>query len=301
MCFEFMLTKYNKGYKYNYHQKQKSDPFYSPLIYSSIIIAWSMEINGFLFLQSVELAYRVCSCCYYPPSRMRFILLIRMAPSWTCTKYPKIIYLYYIRIEQRFYQISTPKYPLTISMQLTHLGRTSFTIVYSIGSPGNGTYATVKILGVFVDKKTRRPTSLPQWWKEKYSLIQSPSQPPNVYGLKRPECSISFPVSINYSDTDENCHTTWPFYMRMCYDAFVDGTMRKAYKRINDEDASRGVKTLELVFKKESLLGDDLNVHSWETDRHDVRELGFEITKGTEICVQAKMEFYKTMYDSSKM
>ena len=205
------------------------------------------------------------------------------------------------RIEQMFYQISTPKYPLTISMQLTHLGRTSFTIVYSIGSPGNGTYATVKILGVFVDKKTRRPTSLPQWWKEKYSLIQSPSQPPNVYGLKRPVCSISFPVSINYSDTDENCHTTCPFYMRMCYDAFVDGTMRKAYKRINDEDTSRGVKTLELVFKKESLLGDDLNVHSWETDRHDVRELGFEITNGTEICVQAKMEFYKTMYDSSKM
>ena len=85
----------------------------------------------------------------------------------------------------------------------------------------------------------------------------------------------------------------------MCYDAFVDRAMKKAYKHINEDDASRGVKNLELAFKKESMIGDELIVHSWETERHDERELAFEILKGQDVCVQAKMEFYKAAFDDT--
>ena len=204
-------------------------------------------------------------------------------------------------IEQKFYQTTTPKYPLTLSVKLPHVGRTSFTASYSLESPGNGTYATMKILGVFVDKTTRKPTPVPQWWKEKYTNLIQPSHPPSVNALERPECSIGLPVTIAYSDTDENCHTTWPTYVRMCYDAFVNGVMKKAYKRINEEDVSRGVKKIELTFKKESIIGDELMVHSWETDRMDGRELAVEIRKGQSTCVQANMEFYKHAYDASKL
>ena len=73
----------------------------------------------------------------------------------------------------------------------------------------------------------------------------------------------------------------------------MDNALKKTYKHVSENEASKGVKYMELSFQKESSIGDELDVYSWETDNKKNKELAFEIMKGSEVCLYARNGFYK--------
>ena len=199
-----------------------------------------------------------------------------------------------VEVNQNFYKLTSPKYPLKMSLKLTFLGKSSYVITSTLESPGqDAPYATFSFTTVIVDPKTRLPTPGPDWWREKYANIPGKTQPTRMESLQRPQHAMCLSIRIVYSDTDDNAHTTWSTYIRACYDAFMDNALKKTYKHVSENEASKGVKYMELSFQKESSIGDNLDVYSWETNNHEDKELAFEIVKGSNVCFQARMGFHK--------
>ena len=199
-----------------------------------------------------------------------------------------------VEVNQNFYKLSSPKYPLTITTRLSHMGKTSFYLKSDLLSPvQKEPYATFTFMTVIVDPKTRLPTPGPDWWREKFGKPSHPVTPKRMDPLQQPENPECLSLRVAYSDTDDNCHTNWTTYIRACYDAFMDSALRKTYRHVSEEEAHKGVKYLDITFKKESGIGDKLDVYSWETDKREDKELGFEIKKGSDVCCQAIMGFHQ--------
>ena len=199
-----------------------------------------------------------------------------------------------VEVNQSFYKLTSPKYPLKLSLKLTFVGKSSFVITSTLESPGQySPYATFSFTTVIVDPKTRLPTPGPNWWREKYANIRGQTPPMRIKLLQRPQHARCLSIRIVYSDTDDNSHTNWSTYIRACYDAFMDNALKKTYEHVSEKDALKGVKYMELSFQKESSIGDKLDVYSWETNNHEDNKLAFEIVKGSDICFQARMGFHK--------
>ena len=196
-------------------------------------------------------------------------------------------------INKTFYRSSAPKFPLRVTLRLTDFGNTTFGCKYEISSPGYETYATFTSFSVLVNMKTRKPTPAPQWWQTKYTRViqQKPHQ--KIDTVRTQVYSSCLEVTILYSDTDEYCHTNWATYIRLCYDAFMNGIVTHAYRCISEEEASNGVKYFEITYQKESVLGDKLRVMSSEIYKNEKKELLFDVWKGSDLCCRAKMGFHK--------
>ena len=199
-----------------------------------------------------------------------------------------------VEVNQNFYKLTSPKYPLKLSLKLAFVGKSSYVITSTLGSPGQDSpYATFSFTEVMVDPKTRLPTPGPDWWREKYANISGQTPPSRLRTLQRPEHARCFSFRVVYSGTDHNYHAHWSTYIRACYDAFMENALKKTYENVSEKEAAKGVKYMELLFQKESNIGDNLDVFSWETDNKENKELAFEIVKGSSVCLYARMGFHE--------
>lgn len=151
---------------------------------------------------------------------------------------------------------------------------------------------------VTVDKTTRRPAPLPEWWKEKYGdcvvgnerlvipLVPVPDE--NVPGFYKGQCQVS------WSDTDTYKHTNYLSYIRFCLDAAMDGIVDGQFQKFTGDILQYHVKSIQLAYKGESLARDTLDITVWE-DAINAYILHFDVKKDKNTIFQSTMEFYEPL------
>ena len=202
-----------------------------------------------------------------------------------------------IDISQHFYKATSAINQLKISLRLSHVGTTTYCVkAETSGQNQKLPYAIFSIKAILVDPQHRTRIPFPEWWKNKYAKSVKPAMPPRMEILVKPKEGIScLTIPVVHSDADIYHHTNWVTYIRACHDAFIDGALQNMYGITREEDAERDVKYFEISFRKESKIGDKLDIYSWKSRSDSGKEndeVCFEINKGSEVCCQAKMGFH---------
>ncbi|XP_019632050.1 PREDICTED: uncharacterized protein LOC109475725, partial [Branchiostoma belcheri] len=194
-----------------------------------------------------------------------------------------------------YYRHLAPGKRTTVTEKLCSLGNTSWVTMEEIRDHStNDLMARCVIQRVNVDATTRRPEPLPDWLKERYSyLTSSMPRPPTVQSFDVPQN----PEVFRYSEvvapraTDSYHHTNQSSYIWYGMDCATLGARSNAYSVIRGDIDKYDLKMLEVLYQKESLEGDVLDVESWE-DQNSPDTLRFQIKKGDENITQLTMQFY---------
>ncbi|KAK3105667.1 hypothetical protein FSP39_002966, partial [Pinctada imbricata] len=207
------------------------------------------------------------------------------------------IYVTYsnVCIHKHFYGVSYDKHSLTCTLNVIGVSESEVAFRLEIANPGhNFPSAIMEIISVSVNPVTKMRCPLPKWWVSKYKL-----QNGSRSSLLTPENSMKIPnkpaemrIKVVYSDTDRNNHTNWKSYARFCYDSLMDACIDGKYRKVKVKDTGRAVQFFEIWFFKESVLGDDLNIFSWEVDNENENVVEFEIRNRGSLCCRAKMNLY---------
>jgi len=199
-----------------------------------------------------------------------------------------------LEMNPELYNYSKPKYPLLVTKELDYVGTSSMNITsYLQQSDLKFPYAICKVQTVLANSKTRKPTPFPDWWRKKYetsaiggtSLKMKPL--PEVENVDVHHC----PMTVFDRDTDSYNHTNWTSYIRYCADACSLMAMKNLYKNVDRQTINNGCKQVEISFRKESVLGDILDVVSWEHS-NESNTINFKVKKGDDTCTEATVTFF---------
>ncbi|XP_021380334.1 uncharacterized protein LOC110467470 [Mizuhopecten yessoensis] len=197
-----------------------------------------------------------------------------------------------LSIKRPLYDDFTPKFPLSVTVKLDYIGRTSILTTSTLAHTHSNPYAVCKLQSILVDPATRKPTSFPDWWRQKYAN-DSAVDGSALIMKDLPDVDVDqcyqHDVIVNPRDCDAYSHTNWANYVPYCSDACRFGLLQNRYKNITDSSLENGVKELEMSFRKESSVGDTLKIISWETGDG----LNFRVLKNNDTCVQMTMHFFE--------
>ena len=181
---------------------------------------------------------------------------------------------------------------LVINLSLGYVGTSSLNSVTELVDKTTGkVYAKNTNTVVSVDKTTRKPTPLPDWWKEKYESHVIGNQRLINPPLKVPENVYNHRTTVTWSDIDGYRHTNYVVYIRFCFDAAMDAIHNGKLKGFDTDIALYHTKDMQALYKGESNAGQELNVALWQNELNPLK-LHFDITRDGESIFQATLEFY---------
>ena len=191
---------------------------------------------------------------------------------------------------KELYDRQIPKRPVYHTVRGGYIGNSSMNSFTSVSTEDGKLLITNINQVVTVDTTTRRPKPLPQWWKDKYAESAKDKISLKIDKFQKPESCGHYRVTVAWSDTDFNHHTTWSAYVRYVIDGAHkcqrEGTLTKF-----EENLRNGVNKLELQYFGESLEGDGLDVYIWEEMREGY-VLRAEIFKEGKSSFQCTVTFF---------
>ena len=197
------------------------------------------------------------------------------------------------KISPKLYDYTITKGPVEFRLELDNVGKTSHCIKTLFFLEGLDAPAIEnKTQMVIVDIDLRRPSQLPEWWREKYTPGVESDQGLRIPRNVVPDSGIlsHSQVIISASNLDMYMHTNWTNYLKFCYEAFIDYEVKK-HGKANIHSAFRKVKQFSLHFMHESSLMDILDVEFWK-DPENTNLYKFQIHKQAEEVCEAQIEFY---------
>ncbi|XP_046563555.1 uncharacterized protein LOC124272431 [Haliotis rubra] len=151
--------------------------------------------------------------------------------------------------EKAVYDTSVPKSPLDVLYQLGYVGKSSLSTVASIVVPSTGQTILRNINQfVVVDKMSRRPTPLPDWWREKYGGIAILKDPLIVPRLQRPPDAVQYRVNVVWFDTDNYKHTNYTCYVDYCVNALHYALEKGCMGAVTKDVVKRGIKSMRNTY-----------------------------------------------------
>ena len=199
-------------------------------------------------------------------------------------------------IAHSYYSIpDMPKLPsLRGSVCLGFIGTSSFATISTLNCADTGeVYVRNVDQVVSVDKSTRKPMPLPEWWRTKYAPMVVGNEPLALKRFSQPETVHRYECRVPWSDVDIYRHTNFSAYIRYCSDCATDGVYNGAYSSITDTLSNYLIKDTSISFYNESNANDTLQISSWE-DKDKKYLLRFEGTNNGKTVFQSCMEFYPT-------
>ncbi|CAL1536198.1 unnamed protein product [Lymnaea stagnalis] len=208
-----------------------------------------------------------------------------------------------VRLSKRLYDFRVPKWTLDAEIALSFVGNTSVANTVSFFLPGESNEPLWKHVFqiVTVDKNTRKPLALPDWFKAKYAGKGCDAKGLIIKPFQKPTKTICEQIQVVSSDTDLNHHTSYIAYIGYALDALhatVYRSKENDEKKTNgvllhsiDEDViSNGLQYVEVVYLNESLLGQSLDVHLWQVEND--KNILFSIERdGVPLC-QLKLNYF---------
>ncbi len=198
-------------------------------------------------------------------------------------------------VSRDFYSIlqeaSFPK--LEMFLHLGHIGSSSLNSVCCLRDPDTGReFARNTNTVVTVDKSTRKPTKILDWWREKYESCVIGNQKLQVAPLQRPSETSNYQVKVPWRDVDGYKHTNYLSYISFSLDAAMDGLVQGRFAKFHGDIYNYHVKKLQVLYKNETLAGDLLDIGVWENEE-DPYLLHFDTRKDDNTVFQCSIEFYE--------
>ncbi|XP_046563539.1 uncharacterized protein LOC124272415 [Haliotis rubra] len=181
--------------------------------------------------------------------------------------------------EKAVYDTSVPKSPLDVLYQLGYVGKSSLSTVASIVVPSTG-QAILRNINhlVGMDKTSRRPKPLPDWWREKHGGSAILKNPLIVPRLQRPTDAPQYTAKVAWMHTDNYNHTNYTTYVDYCINALHYAIEKGCMGAVNKDVVKRGIKSMRNTYIGESLENDELTVWVWASDQDD-RTVHFDVQK----------------------
>ena len=205
-----------------------------------------------------------------------------------------------IDINKYFHNPDSPKFPLTVTSEVTHVGRSSFRQSYIVKHPETSTpYITGECDEVLISKVSRRPAEFPDWWVEKYAKLVKPKEkrvkPPVTQGA----IMNKYNMKVEFEHLDYNSHTTTSDYIKFAINAAFQSVRKEKRGSISLEHMRAGLKSMQMFFHEESSFGDTLNVTTYDNSSRG-NEMLVEISKRSsdkeesdEMCCTVVLEFFE--------
>ncbi|RUS68703.1 hypothetical protein EGW08_023536 [Elysia chlorotica] len=213
-----------------------------------------------------------------------------------------------LTMTKALYDREVSKWTLDLRFRLGFVGACSVTKIceyFARGKDGKNVLIwSNKYQQVAVDKKTRQPTRVPTWFKDKYQGKGCLSQAMVLRPFKKPEVTFCHPILVQYSDIDEYGHANWSAYIKWTTDAIHaamlpdkqngNGSCQtkggRVLRSITKETLGRGLHKFQVTYFRECLEGDHVEVHLWE-DGQPNQVLCCLVKSGEEIC-QIKLFYF---------
>ncbi|XP_045209370.2 uncharacterized protein LOC123561193 [Mercenaria mercenaria] len=204
-----------------------------------------------------------------------------------------------IDINRHFHNPDSPKFPLTVTAEVTHAGNSStrrrYTVKHtSMSSP----CITCETDDVLVNKSSRRPTAFPDWWVKKYSNLIKPKMKFEKPLKKSDAFTNKSEMKVEFEHLDHNLHTTTRAYLKFAINATFKTAASERHGYIGIEHLRAGIKCIQMFFHGESNYGDILIVQTFE-NKSNKNEVLIEIRKHSASqekeleCCTVVLEFYE--------
>lgn len=146
---------------------------------------------------------------------------------------------------------------------------------------------------VTVSKQTRKPTPLPDWWKEQYEAAVVEDQRLIVQPITALGTVHTHSLKVAWDDIDGYHHTNYVAYIKYCFEAAMDACVSGIYSKIKDDILQYHVKSMEIAYKGETKAADELDIETWE-DENDPYQLHFIISKNGTTVFQNTVSFFNS-------
>ena len=225
---------------------------------------WPLEISGRVFRDYAQLT----------DDRLTFMVSTRLD------------------IETTMYDAKIPKAPLDVVVQGGFIGNCSLNTITTVVTKSSKKLMRNITQVVSIDKTSRRPLPLPDWWKNKYAESAKPHKPLKFSTIEKPK-NVPF---INYrvvrSDLDSNNHANWSVYVKYSLDAMYHFSKTGYLASFSDFD-SFSLSRMDLMYSGESFDDNELQVNAWEENECNHNTVISLILKDNQLLFQGKFKFLK--------
>eukprot|EP00058_Branchiostoma_floridae_P015537 XP_002601025.1 hypothetical protein BRAFLDRAFT_96939 [Branchiostoma floridae] len=175
--------------------------------------------------------------------------------------------------------------------EIGHVGKSSYVFKGNVrlGTDSKDSICVFNTQLVHVDMSSRQPIALPQHLRRKR---KGPRPTFDLSPVSPNTPMYSHKFSIVESDIDENGHTNQSVFIRLCSDTAALGTKTGCYPSLSGDVLKYRVKKIAMLYQEESLVGDMLEVKSWEISSKPV-SLGFQVKRGADDIVRCLFELYE--------
>nr|KAG5696603.1 hypothetical protein BaRGS_034064 [Batillaria attramentaria] len=199
-------------------------------------------------------------------------------------------------IGSHFYEVTTPKAPIQLKLNVIGIADTSFTTCISMMVGGRlKPSIIIKNLNSVLHRESGLVEQVPMWWRTHFSnyLPKFPEKPvilnpPEVVGQ-----TFSHHLTVPYSDTDTSGKTRHPMYMRYFFDNMSIASNRGFYRKFTDTHEHQ-VRRMFMVSYGTSQWGDALTVETFENPEEEDLKVHCFVGKNGQIQWYGCIEFFPT-------
>ncbi|RUS68668.1 hypothetical protein EGW08_023569 [Elysia chlorotica] len=203
-----------------------------------------------------------------------------------------------MEIRRHFYETTTPKSPMQISLKLTGMMDTMYTIRTSATFGGRQKASIMmKSCNTLVHRESGLTEQIPDWFREKF-LHLLPEIPDNYRPVEPPNCigkTFSHHVVVPLRDTDSSGRTRHPSYVRYFTDNISIAANKNFYPALANMLHDYYTMRLSVVHFSPSVWGDSLLVETFQ-DPKDELKLHCFVCKNGNINWYGCLEFYEVMF-----
>ena len=192
------------------------------------------------------------------------------------------------------------KTPFRFVTYLSHVGKTSFTVLLDMYDHNSGLQILSFISKVVcVAKETRKPAKLPDWFVKKVQQFLQSKKIQDQSTDKMdivviPSDAFRFEVQALQSDCDSNFHVNHGNYLKWCTDAGAMAVAKGRYKYFTEDISLYALESVFVQYTGEVLRNEKVDVYTWE-DKEEPRTLYFSMVKDSDLVVSAKLKYYESV------
>lgn len=185
---------------------------------------------------------------------------------------------------------------LSVQLHLGYVGTSSLNTVAVLSDPNSGAVLARNVNQVVViDKATRKPAPIPDWWRRKYESFVVENERLILPPLDVPkENTYKYDLKVSWNDIDGYRHVNFASYVKYCFDAAMDAVDKKFYTCFDDDILKYSVKDIESSYRGECQAGDSVTVVTWQNAQNPFK-LHFSLEKDGKVIYQSSVEFFELL------
>ncbi|XP_061181550.1 uncharacterized protein LOC133190096 [Saccostrea echinata] len=192
---------------------------------------------------------------------------------------------------------STMQIKLKFDVELKQLKQTSFICAVKLKNEATGEILGENFMKVVrINRKTRRPSSFPEWFYKKHAVFMNAVGHPGTEKEDLPEIpkhAYKYVVVAGHSDEDTNGHLNQSSYIRFCMDAATNASLKGYYEHYTSDMCLYPSLQWTISYMGEGLAGDQLTIFTWQKE-HSPDNIRFAIVRNGNQILYASTVFGKT-------